>query len=166
MRNNFGIFLGVLFSCSRIDDLSGIKKLNQLEEFSLDGNDVLMNEDCVLFVTSYVPSVQIFGQTKITKDVRNVAKIWRLRKEFSENLGDISLDADIGRSMRKMQPGASCNRNVSQLRKRGNDNVKNDLKKPNKCTNQSSLAGQSATSYNKTAKARRACFTKKKNRLQ
>ena len=115
----------------------------------------MLNEDCILFVTSYVPSVQIFGQTKITKDVRNVAKIWRLRKEFSENR-DLSLDVDARSRARRMQC-VSGTRNISQIRKR-NENIKTDYIFPS----QSPSARPSTSSYNKTAKARRACFTKKK----
>lgn len=155
-----------------IEELSGIKKLRQLKELSLDGNPVISSEDCILYIISYIPSVQVFGQTKITDDIKKVAKVWRLRREFNEKTSasfDVSklsqnpnkvIDCDLKRAR-----SASENR-ISYLRKRTSDF--NKLKSDSKSTSNKyiSRAGYCSAKPPKTAdrnaKFKRANYTKRK----
>lgn len=155
----------IFFLFFRIDDLSGIKKLRQLKELTLDGNPVLSSEDCILFVISYIPTVQIFGQSKITEDIRKVSKIWRLRREFNEK-PPISFEND--RQERhddcdiKRIRSASENR-ATQLRKYIGDNkVKLGCKLTSKSLNRLACSAKPVRTPDKNAKARRASFSKGK----
>lgn len=155
----------VFFLFFRIDDLSGIKKLRQLKELTLDGNPVLSSEDCILFVISYIPSVQIFGQSKITEDIRKVSKIWRLRREFNEK-PSVSFESDKQErhddcDIKRIR-SASENR-ATQLRKYIGDNkVKLGSKLTSKSLNRLACSAKPVRTPDKNAKARRASFSKGK----
>ncbi len=145
-----------------------VTKLQQLKELSLDGNPVLSSEDCIFFVVTRIPSVQIFGQTKITDDIKKVAKVWQLRKEFNEKPSasfDIDrlrapTDEDLDRTR-----SASENR-ISHLRKR-NANSKFKEENTNPPTKFANRYGSCSAKPNqileKNAKNRRADYSKRKN---
>lgn len=158
----------IYFSYS-IDDLEGVTKLQQLKELSLDGNAVMSLEDCIFYIISYIPSVQIFGQTRITEDIRKVAKVWRLRREFNEK-PSASLDSNdrlkpLVNDDLKRTRSASENR-ISYLRKRsaGFKFFKPDQKSaaPTKFFNRSQSSGQSTRVLEKNVNTRRLNYSRGK----
>lgn len=137
-----------------------------MKELSLDGNPVISSEDCILYIISYIPSVQIFGQTKITDDIKKVAKVWRLRREFNEKTSasfDVSklsqkngLECDLKRAR-----SASENR-ISYLRKRPPEFNKSKSYS-NKYLNKAGCSSaKPVKSSDRNAKLKRANYSKRK----
>lgn len=126
-------------------------------------------EDCIFYIISYIPSVQIFGQTRITDDIRKVAKVWRLRREFNEK-PSASLDSNdrlkpLMNDDLKRTRSASENR-ISYLRKRsaGFRFFKPEQKSavPTKFLHRSQSSGQSTRAVEKSVNTRRLTYSRGK----
>lgn len=124
-------------------------------------------EDCIFYVVSYIPSVQIFGQTKISDEIKKLSKIWHLRREFNEKVST-SLDESkfkprLNDDLKRTR-SASENR-VSYLRKRGVD-LKSKFENKNnaaKFLNQINSSSTKCTrSLNKNTKSKHANYVKRK----
>ncbi|XP_065216977.1 leucine-rich repeat-containing protein 49 [Planococcus citri] len=157
---------------SSIDELGGLRKLRQLKELSLDGNPVISSEDCILYIISYIPSVLIFGQTKITDDIKKVAKVWRLRREFNEKTSASFDVSKLGQNLNKplecdLKRARSASENrISHLRKRNSEfsRLKPDSKNSSsKYVNKSGCcSAKPVRNFDRNAKLKRASFTKRK----
>lgn len=139
--------------------------LRQLKELTLDGNPVLSSEDCILFVIAYIPSVQIFGQTKISDDIRKVSKIWRLRREFNEkpsaSFENDKLELPADGDPKRIR-SASENR-VVQFRKCIGDSKSKESKLIGKDSNRTgSCSAKPVRVLDRNAKMRRANYMKGK----
>ncbi|XP_067648087.1 serine-rich adhesin for platelets [Eurosta solidaginis] len=68
----------------RVDDMCSIAKATNLLEITIDNNPVSLAGDCVSFLVSYLPRLQMLTQMPITEQVRAAAMSWRRNKEISD----------------------------------------------------------------------------------
>uniref|UniRef100_A0A1B6CMV2 Dynein axonemal assembly factor 1 homolog n=1 Tax=Clastoptera arizonana TaxID=38151 RepID=A0A1B6CMV2_9HEMI len=64
-----------------IEDMNSIAKARHIKEVSMDGNPVAVVGDCVSFLVSYLPELQLLSQIQITDKLRKAAMTWRQSKE-------------------------------------------------------------------------------------
>lgn len=72
-------------SIQKIEDIGSIAKALQLKEITIDGNPVSLNVDCVSFLVSYLPNLQILSTMQVNEHVRRTAMAWRTVKEKSNS---------------------------------------------------------------------------------
>ncbi|XP_046661614.1 leucine-rich repeat-containing protein 49-like isoform X2 [Homalodisca vitripennis] len=64
-----------------IEDMSSVVKASQVREVSVDGNPIALVGDCVSFLVSYLPNLELLSQVQVSEQVRKAAMAWRVNKE-------------------------------------------------------------------------------------
>lgn len=66
-----------------IEDMSSVCKAVQLKEVTIDSNPVALGNDCVNFLVSYLPNLQLLSHMQVTDQIRKNAKLWRANREVN-----------------------------------------------------------------------------------
>ncbi|XP_014205196.1 leucine-rich repeat-containing protein 49-like [Copidosoma floridanum] len=69
----------------KIEDMSSVTKAPFIRVVSLDGNPVALTPDCVAFLVSYLPNLQVLSAMQVNEQVRKNALAWRTAKEQSDS---------------------------------------------------------------------------------
>ncbi|XP_054279143.1 uncharacterized protein LOC128997528 [Macrosteles quadrilineatus] len=85
-----------------IEDMSSVVKAAQIREVSVDGNPIALLGDCVSFLVSYLPNLELLSQVQVSDQVRKAALAWRANKEqtsamFSHLSAGITLEEETKR---------------------------------------------------------------------
>ncbi|XP_034246869.1 leucine-rich repeat-containing protein 49 [Thrips palmi] len=71
---------------SSVEDMYSVAKASHLREVTIDGNPVAQGGDCVSFLVSYLPNLNMLSNLQITDPVRKAAMSWRSNKEAASSL--------------------------------------------------------------------------------
>lgn len=69
----------------KIEDIGSIAKALQIREISIDANPITLTAECVSFLVSYLPNLQLLSAMQINEQIRRTAMAWRTLKEQSNS---------------------------------------------------------------------------------
>ncbi|XP_055914367.1 ras guanine nucleotide exchange factor V [Eupeodes corollae] len=99
----------------KVEDMSSIAKAINLLEVTIENNPVSLAGDCVSFLVSYLPKLQMLSQMPITEQVRRAAMAWRRNKELSDS-NYSNLSSDVFSSIRREEVISNARTNWELLR--------------------------------------------------
>ncbi|XP_024939948.1 leucine-rich repeat-containing protein 49 isoform X2 [Cephus cinctus] len=99
----------------KIEDIGSLAKALQLREVTIDGNPVTLNADCVSFLVSYLPNLQILSTMQVNEQVRRAAMAWRTTKEQS-NSAFLDLSTQVCVNVRREEVISNAKTNWELLR--------------------------------------------------
>ncbi|XP_055846209.1 DEP domain-containing protein DDB_G0279099 [Episyrphus balteatus] len=99
----------------KVEDMSSIAKAINLLEVTIENNPVSLAGDCVSFLVSYLPKLQMLSQMPITEQVRRAAMAWRRNKELSDS-NYSTLSSDVFSSIRREEVISNARTNWELLR--------------------------------------------------
>ncbi|XP_043277631.1 leucine-rich repeat-containing protein 49 [Venturia canescens] len=99
----------------KIEDMGSLAKALQIREVSIDGNPVTLNADCVSFLVSYLPNLQVLSTMQVNEQVRRAAMAWRTTKEQS-NSAFLDLSAQVCVNVRREEVITNAKTNWELLR--------------------------------------------------
>lgn len=165
--------------------MGSLAKALQIKEVSIDGNPVTLSADCVSFLVSYLPNLQLLSTMQVNEQVRRAAMAWRTTKEQS-NSAFLDLSTQVCVNVRREEVITNAKTNWELLRSQtkcftGNpgkiNNIKSDrirgLQLQNSCKfdtvklkglgESKSKGFGSLTSINENVEARKIQFRKRSN---
>lgn len=99
----------------RVEDMAAVASAIQLREVTVENNPVSLAGDCVSFLVSYLPALQLLSQMPVTEQVRRAAHAWRRSKETTDaNYSDLS--SDVCQSLRREEIISNARTNWELLR--------------------------------------------------
>ncbi|XP_017771668.1 PREDICTED: leucine-rich repeat-containing protein 49 [Nicrophorus vespilloides] len=98
-----------------IEDLSNVIKSPNIIEISIENNPVLLNNDCVPFLVSYLPKLAIVNKMTINEQLRKASNIWRRNKETSNPLF-MDLTETISKNVNREEAISNAKTNWELLR--------------------------------------------------
>ena len=112
--------------------MGSLAKALQIKEVSIDGNPVTLNADCVSFLVSYLPNLQVLSTMQVNEQVRRAAMAWRTTKEQS-NSAFLDLSTQVCVNVRREEVITNAKTNWELLRSQtkcftGNANKLNNIK--------------------------------------
>lgn len=112
--------------------MGSLAKALQIKEVSIDGNPVTLNADCVSFLVSYLPNLQVLSTMQVNEQVRRAAMAWRTTKEQS-NSAFLDLSTQVCVNVRREEVITNAKTNWELLRSQtkcfaGNGNKMNGIK--------------------------------------
>ncbi|XP_053595998.1 leucine-rich repeat-containing protein 49 [Microplitis demolitor] len=99
----------------KIEDMGSLAKALEIREITIDGNPVTLNADCVSFLVSYLPNLQILSTMQVNEQVRRAAMAWRLTKEQS-NSAFLDLSTQVCVNVRREEVIINAKKNWDLLR--------------------------------------------------
>ncbi|XP_020708879.2 leucine-rich repeat-containing protein 49 isoform X2 [Athalia rosae] len=99
----------------KIEDMGSLAKALQVKEVTIDGNPVTMNTDCVSFLVSYLPNLQVLSTMQVNEQVRRAAMAWRTTKEQS-NSAFLDLSTQVCVNVRREEVITNAKTNWELLR--------------------------------------------------
>ncbi|KAH0534507.1 leucine-rich repeat-containing protein 49 [Cotesia glomerata] len=99
----------------KIEDMGSLAKALEIREITIDGNPVTLNADCISFLVSYLPNLQILSTMQINEQVRRAAMAWRLTKEQS-NSAFLDLSTQVCVNVRREEVIINAKKNWELLR--------------------------------------------------
>ncbi|XP_046425904.1 leucine-rich repeat-containing protein 49 isoform X1 [Neodiprion fabricii] len=99
----------------KIEDMGSLAKALQVKEVTIDGNPVTMNADCVSFLVSYLPNLQVLSTMQVNEQVRRAAMAWRTTKEQS-NSAFLDLSTQVCVNVRREEVITNAKTNWELLR--------------------------------------------------
>ncbi|KAJ8670284.1 hypothetical protein QAD02_001543 [Eretmocerus hayati] len=99
----------------RIEDMGSVSKAVQIKEISIDGNPVTHAGECVSFLVSFLPNLQILSTMQVNEQIRRTALAWRALKEQS-NSAFLDLNAEVCVNARREEVISNAKMNWEFLR--------------------------------------------------
>ena len=101
----------------KIEDMGSIAKALQIKEITIDGNPVTLTAECVPFLVSYLPNLQVLSTMQVNEQVRRTAMAWRTLKEQS-NSAFLDLSTQVCVNVRREEVISNAKTNWELLRSR------------------------------------------------
>lgn len=95
--------------------MGSLAKALQVKEVTIDGNPVTMSTDCISFLVSYLPNLQILSTMQVSEQVRRAAMAWRTTKEQS-NSAFLDLSTQVCVNVRREEVITNAKTNWELLR--------------------------------------------------
>lgn len=99
----------------KIEDMGSIAKALQIREITIDGNPVTLTAECVPFLVSYLPNLQVLSTMQVNEQVRRTAMAWRTLKEQS-NSAFLDLSTQVCVNVRREEVISNAKTNWELLR--------------------------------------------------
>lgn len=99
----------------KIEDIGSIAKALQIREISIDGNPITLTAECVSFLVSYLPNLQVLSSMQINEQIRRTAMAWRTLKEQS-NSAFLDLSTEVCINVRREEVISNAKINWELLR--------------------------------------------------
>jgi leucine-rich repeat-containing protein 49 len=99
----------------KIEDMGSVIKALQIKEITIDGNPVNHTAECISFLVSYLPNLQILSTMQISEQIRRTAMAWRTLKEQS-NSAFLDLSTQVCINVRREEVISNAKSNWELLR--------------------------------------------------
>lgn len=99
----------------RVEDMAAVAQAIQLREVTVENNPVSLGGDCVSFLVSYLPALQLLSQMPVTEQVRRAAQAWRRNKETTD-ASYSELTSDVCQTLRREEIISNARTNWELLR--------------------------------------------------
>ncbi|XP_034933792.1 leucine-rich repeat-containing protein 49 isoform X2 [Chelonus insularis] len=99
----------------KIEDMGSLAKALEIREITIDGNPVTLNADCISFLVSYLPNLQVLSTMQVNEQVRRAAMAWRTNKEQS-NSAFLDLSTQVCVNVRREEVIINAKKNWQLLR--------------------------------------------------
>ncbi|XP_063982329.1 leucine-rich repeat-containing protein 49-like isoform X2 [Diachasmimorpha longicaudata] len=111
----------------KIEDMGSLAKSLQIREVTIDGNPVTLSADCVSFLVSYLPNLQVLSTMQVNEQVRRAAMAWRTTKEQS-NSAFLDLSTQVCVNVRREEVITNAKTNWELLRSQTRCFTSNSIK--------------------------------------
>ncbi|OXU30110.1 hypothetical protein TSAR_003786 [Trichomalopsis sarcophagae] len=99
----------------KIEDMGSIAKALQIREITIDNNPVCSTAECLHFLVSYLPNLQVLSMMQVNEQIRRTAMAWRTSKEQS-NSAFLDLSTQVCVNVRREEVISNAKTNWELLR--------------------------------------------------